>query len=184
MNISKTLKNIRKIRGISQKALGYDIGVSESRIGQFEMGSYANPKLQTLQKLSDALEVSLLVFFELNLETLGDIKSLLYQLDEQVGIKFVGEKQEDGTLKEGTISISFDNEYIDAFLKEWSDKRHELAQADEAVQQKALAGEVFDLGLDYEYETYTQEDSKIMVSKGHVGEYKEFPHKPDKKDDT
>lgn len=184
MNISGKLKKIRKNRGMSQKELGRAIGVSESRIGQFEMGSYANPKLETLQKLSKALNVSFLSFFDLNIETLGDIKALLYQLDQQVGIKLIGEREENGKLKEGTISIAFDNEYIDAFLKEWADKQYEFESADKPTQEKALQGDVFDLGLDYEYETYTQFDSEFMVSKGHVGEHKDFSNKPDENGDT
>lgn len=183
MTIGEKIKKIRYIRSLTQRELAQKVGVIASQIKNYEIG-FRIPKKSSLEKIANALKVGTTVLTDIDMTTLGDIKSILFQLDQKVGIQLIGEREENGKLKEGTISIAFDNEYIDAFLKEWADKQYEFESADKPTQEKALQGDVFDLGLDYEYETYTQSDSEIMVSKGHVGEHKDFSNKPDENGDT
>lgn len=56
--IGENIKRIRKEKGLSQKELGQKLGVSQQMIGQYEK-SNAVPKLETLQKIADALDVPL-----------------------------------------------------------------------------------------------------------------------------
>lgn len=58
MNSGEYIKKIRQEKGLSQKELGLKLGVSQQMIGQWETGK-ANPKIETLEKIADALNVSL-----------------------------------------------------------------------------------------------------------------------------
>lgn len=58
MNFGESLKKIRKEKGLTQKQLGEKLGISQAAIGQFESNK-ANPKMETIQKIADALNASL-----------------------------------------------------------------------------------------------------------------------------
>lgn len=173
MTLGEKIKKLRHFRGMKQKELGTKIDVTEQQITNYEIG-FRNPKPQTLSAIANALEVSTTVLTDIDMTTLGALKSILFQLDRKVGVKLIGEALENGRLKEGTIMLSFEDEAIHAFLKEWADKQQDFESLDKAEQKKALAGELHDLGLDYEYESFTQYDSGIIIEKGHKGEYKDF----------
>lgn len=176
MTLGKKIKLIRALRGLTQKELAEKIGIVDGQIRNYEVG-IRNPKPQSLSAIANALEIGTTVLTDIDMTTLGDIKALLFQLDEKVGLQLKGELTENGRLKEGTISIAFDNEYINTFLKEWSDKRYEFEQLDGPTQEKARAGEIADMDIDYEYETYCQYDSGWIVEKGSKGKYKDFEEK-------
>lgn len=57
------IKEIRKKKGLTQRQLGEKCGMYESQIRKYENGK-ANPKLETLQKIADALETPLILFVE------------------------------------------------------------------------------------------------------------------------
>lgn len=57
------IKELRKQKGLTQKQLGDMCGIADSNIRKYENGKQ-NPKLETLQKIADALEVSINVFFD------------------------------------------------------------------------------------------------------------------------
>lgn len=50
------IKEIRKQKGLTQKQLGDMCGIADSNIRKYENG-YQNPKIETLQKIADALGV-------------------------------------------------------------------------------------------------------------------------------
>lgn len=58
MNYGENIKKIRKQKGFTQKELGQKLGISQAAIGQFESNK-ANPKMETIQKIADALNVSI-----------------------------------------------------------------------------------------------------------------------------
>lgn len=55
--IGNNIKRIRKAKKITQKELGEMLGVSQSAINQFE-NNRSTPKTQTLEKIAQALNVS------------------------------------------------------------------------------------------------------------------------------
>lgn len=57
------IKEIRKQKGLTQKQLGELCGMYESQIRKYENGN-ANPKIETLQKIADALGVGVYEFLE------------------------------------------------------------------------------------------------------------------------
>ncbi|MCD7894581.1 MAG: helix-turn-helix domain-containing protein [Erysipelotrichaceae bacterium] len=65
MDKSKVGINIRKYRkerGLSQKKLGDLCGITDSNIRKYELGKQ-NPKIETLQKIAEALEIDVINLF-------------------------------------------------------------------------------------------------------------------------
>ncbi len=58
MVVGKRIKEIRKSKGISQKQLAGILEVTETMVSQYERG-LKNPKIETLQKIANALQVSI-----------------------------------------------------------------------------------------------------------------------------
>lgn len=58
MSIGTKIREIRKQKGLTQKKLGEKCNIAESTIRRYELGDL-NPKIETLQKIADALEVPL-----------------------------------------------------------------------------------------------------------------------------
>lgn len=56
MPTGSKIKEIRQQKGLTQKQLGDMCGMYESQIRKYETGK-ANPKIETLQKIADALDV-------------------------------------------------------------------------------------------------------------------------------
>lgn len=56
MSIGENIKQFRTKNGLTQKQLGEKCGMADSAIRRYELGK-ANPKIETLQKIADALDV-------------------------------------------------------------------------------------------------------------------------------
>ncbi|MCI8801616.1 MAG: helix-turn-helix transcriptional regulator [Lachnospiraceae bacterium] len=65
MTVAENIKRIRKEKHLTQKQLGEKCGMSESTLRQYEIG-YRNPKIETIRKIANALEVELWEIVELN----------------------------------------------------------------------------------------------------------------------
>ena len=59
MPTGEKIKELRKKRGLTQKQLGDLCGMADSAIRRYENGR-ANPKIETLQKIADALDVKVI----------------------------------------------------------------------------------------------------------------------------
>ncbi len=55
--VGQRIREIRQEKGISQEALGDEIGLHRTYVGSLERGE-RNPSLQVISKLSELLEVS------------------------------------------------------------------------------------------------------------------------------
>lgn len=56
MKIGEKMRSLRKSKGITQKELAKLCGLNEVTIRSYELGKF-NPKIETVQKIADALEV-------------------------------------------------------------------------------------------------------------------------------
>lgn len=63
MPTGSKIKEIRKQKGLTQRQLGEKCNIAESTIRRYELGNL-NPKIETLQKIADALETPLILFVE------------------------------------------------------------------------------------------------------------------------
>lgn len=77
MDVGHKIKELRMMKSLTQKELGQRMGISQQQIAQYENGKL-NPKIETLQKIADALEVPRNLLFE-NLDNTE--KSELVKLD-------------------------------------------------------------------------------------------------------
>ncbi len=82
MSIGDNIRNFRKERGLSQLQLGERLKVSQQMIGQFE--NNANPpKLETLQKIATALDISLEQLLDINyFDTTMNLNTIKKQLSQ------------------------------------------------------------------------------------------------------
>ncbi len=118
MTTAEKIKYYRTGMGITQRELSEKTGISEISIRKYEAGE-RNPKPEQLKKISLALEIGENVLIDidlknLQLETMGDLASILYMLQERLGMSLVNdidESDEDG------IKISFENKVANDLLK-------------------------------------------------------------------
>lgn len=61
MTVGENIRKIRKEKKLTQKELGKLCGMSEAQIRHYEL-NYKKPKIETLQKIATALDIS---YFEL-----------------------------------------------------------------------------------------------------------------------
>ena len=59
MSTGEKIKQARKAAGLTQKELGDKLGITYQQIGQYENGK-RKPKLETLQRIADALDTAVL----------------------------------------------------------------------------------------------------------------------------
>lgn len=89
LSTGERIRNIRKQKNMTQEQLGNKCGIAGANIRKYEL-SKQNPKIETLQKIADALEVSIaeLVpgFFDekrsMNNQVIHNLELLLKQLPD------------------------------------------------------------------------------------------------------
>lgn len=91
------IKEIRQQKGLTQKQLGDMCGMADSAIRRYENGK-ANPKIETLQKIADALEIPLILLVE------DDFLDAVTWMDEDSEIALV-DKKIDELMNNTEISI-------------------------------------------------------------------------------
>lgn len=69
MTLGENIKRIRKERGLTQKELGKISGINEAQIRRYELGGKnSNPKVETIKKIADALNVKIIDLIEIPFE--------------------------------------------------------------------------------------------------------------------
>ena len=115
MTVGEKIKYYRNIRGISQEMLGNLSGINPATIKKYEYG-IRNPKPDQLLKITNALGISINLFMDFDIETVSDVLSLLFKLDEQIDMKFEAEKDKNGEFIPSTVKLSFQNAAINQKL--------------------------------------------------------------------
>ncbi|WP_113674535.1 helix-turn-helix domain-containing protein [Vallitalea guaymasensis] len=75
------LKELRKERGLTQKKLGESCGIDEANLRKYESGRQ-KPKIETIDKIASALEVSTFRLMGLDLSTIST-SELLKELESR-----------------------------------------------------------------------------------------------------
>ena len=113
MTTGEKIKYFRNMRGISQETLGQLSGINSATIKKYEYG-IRNPKPDQLLKIANALGISINIFMDFDIETVSDVLSLLFKLDDQIDMKFEADKDDEGNFKPATVKLSFKNNLIKA----------------------------------------------------------------------
>lgn len=115
MTTGEKIKYFRCQLGMSQEMLGSLSGINPATIKKYEYG-IRNPKPAQLLKIANAIGVSINVFMDFDIETVSDVLSLIFKLDEQIDMNFEAEKDENGKYIPSTMKISFESSSINKKL--------------------------------------------------------------------
>lgn len=170
MTVGEKIKTYRKMRGISQKTLGELAGgINEVTIRKYEAGD-RNPKPDQLLKIANALGISINIFMDFDIETVSDVLSLIFKMDEQLDIEFTGKKNKKGEYDPKTIAIRFNNSHINEKLATWARTRglvqKTINSRDEFDTDEAYQKEVSDMQDKANEVKQHLMDSNIIVKKG------------------
>jgi len=115
MTTGEKIKYYRNMRGISQEMLGQFSGINSATIKKYEYG-IRNPKPDQLLKIANALGISINLFMDFDIETVSDVLSLLFKMDEQVAMSFEAEEDEEGNFIPASMKISFKSHAVNKKL--------------------------------------------------------------------
>ena len=104
ISIGEKIKTYRKLNNMTQEDLSKESDLYVSTIKKYETGE-RKPKPDQLQKIADALGVSVTVFLDFNINTISDVLSLIIKLDEQAPLKIQSATDSNGNyIPEGICS--------------------------------------------------------------------------------
>ena len=84
---------------------------NKGKIRKYEL-EIRNPKPDQLEKIATALGLNVSVFLDFNIETVGDVLSLLFAIDDSVNPSLA-------ETPEQKISLTFDNPTMQDFFRKW-----------------------------------------------------------------
>ena len=158
MTVGEKIRTYRKMRGISQKMLGQLAGgINEVTIRKYEAGD-RNPKPDQLLKIADALGISINIFMDFDIETVSDVLSLIFKMDEKLDMEFLGKKNKKGEYSPDSISLKFNNPTINDRLAKWARTR-------DLVQKSVDARDEFETEEDYQNEVADMRDKADEVKR-------------------
>ena len=136
--VGKKIRAYREFRGYSQIQLAELSGINVGTIRKYELG-IRNPKPDQLEKIATALELNVSVFLDFNIETVGDVLSILFAIDDSVNLSL-------SETSDQNIAMTFDNPTMQDFFKKWcqfknvyeKEKAEILAIEDEDKRQEEL----------------------------------------------
>ena len=136
--VGKKIRAFREFRGYSQIQLAELSGINVGTIRKYELG-IRNPKPNQLEKIATALGLNVSVFLDFNIETVGDVLSILFAIDDSVNLSL-------SETSDQNIAMTFDNPTMQDFFKKWcqfknvyeKEKAEILAIEDEDKRQEEL----------------------------------------------
>ena len=109
--VGKKIRAFREFRGYSQIQLAELSGINVGTIRKYELG-IRNPKPDQLEKIATALGLNVSVFLNFNIETVGDVLSILFAIDDSVNLSL-------SETSDQNIAMTFDNPTMQDFFKKW-----------------------------------------------------------------
>ena len=136
--VGKKIRAFREFRGYSQIQLAELSGINVGTIRKYELG-IRNPKPDQLEKIATALGLNVSVFLDFNIETVGDVLSILFAIDDSVNLSL-------SETSDQKIAMTFDNPTMQDFFKKWcqfknvyeKEKAEILAIEDEDKRQMCI----------------------------------------------
>lgn len=141
MAIGDNIKKYRQLRGFTQKKLGMMVGLSDTRIRQYEL-NIRTPKNEKLEEIANALHVNVIALTTPELVSHISAMFALFEIDEQHGILLNKENKFTPT------SIRFRDYSV---LQEYVDKWY-------AEKQSLMEGKITEEQYNHWKETFPQVD--------------------------
>ena len=140
--VGKKIRAYREFMGLNQIQLAELAGINVGTIRKYEIG-LRNPKPDQLEKIASALGMNVSIFLDLNIETVGDVLSLLFAIDDAVELELSEINEPDNN---GAIGFSFQNPTLQDFIAKWcqfkevynKEKKDILSIQDPDIRQKEL----------------------------------------------
>lgn len=120
MTSGEIIRSYREMRRLSQVQLAELSGINVGTIRKYELG-IRNPKPDQLNKIANGLGINVSVFYDLDVDTVGDVAALLFQITEKISVEFTGQCDENGKYMDDTVGLRFKNRQLNKMLKEWAD---------------------------------------------------------------
>lgn len=137
MTTAEKIRYFRNLRGISQETLGNLSGIHYATIKKYELGN-RNPKPEQLQKIANALGISINVFMDQEISTVSDVLSILFKMDDQIDMNFSAEKDENGDYDPSTLRITFGSKEVNERLCQYIKAKDLLNAARNSVNENNL----------------------------------------------
>ena len=109
--VGKKIRAYREFRGYSQIQLAELSGINVGTIRKYELG-IRNPKPDQLEKIATALGLNVSVFLDFNIETVGDVLSLLFSIDDSVNLSLAETPDQ-------KVSLTFENPTMQDLFRKW-----------------------------------------------------------------
>ena len=142
--VGKKIRAYREFMGLNQVQLANLSGINVGTIRKYELG-IRNPKPQQLEKIADALGLNISLFLDFNIETVGDVLSLLFSIDNAVdlSVSSIVSNEENNQ----TTNFTFKNKTLQNMIEKWcefksnyeKEKRKILLIEDKELQKQELA---------------------------------------------
>lgn len=154
--IPERIKFFRKLRGITQEELSKASGINFGLIRKYECGERC-PKLEQLQSIASALSISLDTLLDFDINTTGDVMSILIRLDEKGCVDFSGRKNKDGSYKPSSVCVSFKSEELCSLIANYMCFRERISSESDVL----LKAENSDLPLQIEKTKFMLDDTTL-----------------------
>lgn len=122
MDVGKKIKRFRTAFGLSQKELAQRAGMSEPAIRNYELGN-RTPSEKQLEKIADALGISIFAISDPNLESYEGVLHALFYLEDEYGIV---PKETDGQVHLSVENKNAATRAVSKMLSSWSSESKKL----------------------------------------------------------
>lgn len=138
MNTGEKIKYFRLARNMTQEQLAQEAEISFSTLRKYEANE-RNPKYEQLLKIASALEISVNIFMDFDIQTISDLFSILFKMENQADLKINTMQELDAASSEDTLFLHFQNNYINQVLKTYYSSAKSIKNIDTQHQNTALA---------------------------------------------
>ena len=132
MNTGEKIKYFRLARNMTQEQLAQEAEISFSTLRKYEANE-RNPKYEQLLKIAAALEISVNIFMDFDIESVSDLLSILFKMENQADLEITTTKESAPSLSDDTLFLHFKNKYMYHLSVE------DIKDMDIQQQEKALA---------------------------------------------
>lgn len=138
MNTGEKIKYFRLARNMTQEQLAQEAEISFSTLRKYEANE-RNPKYEQLLKIASALEISVNIFMNFDIQTISDLFSILFKMENQADLKINTMQELDAASSEDALLLHFQNNYINQVLKTYYSSAKSIKNIDPQHQNTALA---------------------------------------------
>ena len=138
MNTGVKIKYFRLARNMTQEQLAQEAEISFSTLRKYEAND-RNPKYEQLSKIAAALEISVNIFMDFDIESVSDLLSILFKMESQADLEITTTQELDTPLSNDSLFLRFKNEYINSILKTYHFSIEDIKGMDIQQQERVLA---------------------------------------------